>query len=249
MDYRLDEIDKRVLYYLVLDARNTSAPDVAEEVNVSPGTIRNRIDQLEERGIIRGYHADVDYERAEGMLTNRFKCTSASADRTKLAQQVLQIPGVVNVREIMTGRADLEIKAVGSDTEDLSRIGDAILELGVEIEDQDIIKREHFRPYQPYGPAEKRPSPSITDFVSLAGDAEVIELTVRENAPITGNSLREANAEGLLDDGLLVIALERDGDVRTPHGETVLQPGDLITVFVHDGQGDRIESVFAPRET
>ncbi|WP_256300840.1 Lrp/AsnC family transcriptional regulator [Haloarchaeobius salinus] len=248
MDYRLDEIDKRILYHLALEARDTSAPDIAEEVNVSAGTIRNRINQLEEQGIIRGYHADIDYERAEGMLTNRFKCTSAAADRTKLAKQILQIPGVVNIREIMTGKADLEIKAVGSDTRDLTRIGDAILELGVEIEDQDIIKREHFRPYRPYGPAETRHSPSITDFMSLAGDAEVVELTVREGAPITGTTLREANSDGLLEEGLLVVALERDGEVLTPHGETKLEPGDLITIFVHNGQSGQVESVFAPQE-
>ena len=247
MDYRLDQIDKRVLYHLALDARDTSAPDVAEEVNVSPGTIRNRIDRLEDNGIIKGYHADIDYERAEGLLTNRFKCTSGSGGRGKFATQILQVPGVVNVREIMTGKADLEVKAVGSDTADLSRVGDALLELGLEIEDQDIIKREHFRPYEPYGPADTRQAPSITDFVHLAGDAEVVELTVHEGAPITGMSLREANADGLLEDGLLVVAVEREGEVLTPHGETVLKPGDLITVLVHDGHGDRVESVFAPR--
>lgn len=247
MDYRLDEIDKRILYHLVRDARGTSAPDVAEEVNVSAGTIRNRIAELEDRGILKGYHADVDYERAEGMLTNRFACTSGSADRETLAKRVLQVPGVVNVREIMTGKADLEIKAIGSDTSDLTRIGDAILELGVEIEDQDIIKREHYRPYQPYGPAEERTAPSVTDFVDLAGDAEIIDLTVREDSPITGISLEDANSEGLLDDDLLVVALERDGEVVTPRGETILQAGDLITVFAHNGQGKAVEDVFAAR--
>jgi len=248
MGYRLDEIDKRVLYHLARDARNTSAPDVAEEVNVSPGTIRNRIAQLEERGIIEGYHADIDYERAEGMLRNRFKCTTGAADRGKLAKRVLQIPGVVNVREIMTGRDDLEVVAVGHDTADLTRIGDAILELGVDIEDQDIVKREHFSPYRPYGPADTRRAPSITDFMSLTGDAEVVELTVDEDAPITGRSLRAANADDLLDEGLLVVAIERDGDVVTPHGETTIEAGDLVTVFVRSGRGDRLESAFAARE-
>ncbi|WP_239640386.1 AsnC family transcriptional regulator [Halogeometricum pallidum] len=44
---RLDEVDKRILYYLARDARNVSAPMVAEEASVSAGTIRNRINQLE----------------------------------------------------------------------------------------------------------------------------------------------------------------------------------------------------------
>ncbi|MFB6150709.1 MAG: winged helix-turn-helix transcriptional regulator [Haloarculaceae archaeon] len=246
MDYRLDEIDRRVLYHLTGDARNTSAPDVADEVNVSAGTIRNRIRQLEERGVIRGYHAHVDYERGEGLLTNRFTCTSGSSDRETLAKQILQVPGVVNVREIMSGKADLEVKAVGSDTEDLSRIGDALVELGVEVEEQDIVRREHFRPYEPYGPTDTREKPSITDFMDLAGDAEVVELTVRENAAIAGMSLREANTEGLLDDELLVVAIERDGEVVTPHGETVVRAGDLVTLFVRAGFDERVESVFTP---
>jgi len=249
MDYRLDEIDKRVLFHLVRDARKTSAPDVAEEVNVSAGTIRNRIRELEAHGIIEGYHADVNYERAEGLLTNRFTCSTGTANQDSLAKQVLQVPGVVNVRQIMTGTSDLEVKAVGNDTADLTRIGEAIQELGLQIEDQDIIKHEHFRPYQPYGPTEDRASPSVMDFVDLAGDAEVVELTVHEDTPITGLTLEEANAEGLIDDDLLIVALERDGDVMTPRGETVPEAGDLITVFLQSGQSESVETLFAPRST
>ena len=54
MANRLDEIDRRVLYHLAADARDTSAPAIAEEVNVSAGTIRNRIRQLEADGTIKG---------------------------------------------------------------------------------------------------------------------------------------------------------------------------------------------------
>lgn len=246
MDYRLDEVDKRILYHLVQDARNTSAPDVAEEVNVSPGTIRNRIGQMEDHGVIKGYHADVDYERAEGLLTNRFACTSGAEDRGVLAKRILQVPGVVNVREIMSGKADIEVKAVGTDTEKLTEIGNAIHELGVEIEDQDLVKREHFQPYHAYGSVETRESPSITDFVDLAGSAEVFEFTVDENTPIAGITLAEANERGVLDEELLVVAVERDGVVLTPHGETVVEPGDLVTMFVHDGESETVKELFAP---
>ncbi len=242
---RLDDIDKRVLYHLAADARHTTAPDIAEEVNVTPGTIRNRIDQLEERGVIKGYHAHVDYERAEGLLTNIYRCTTSSTEREKLSRQILQIPGVVNVRELMTGREDLEIKAVGPDTDEFTRIADAIMNLDVEIEDQALLQREFFGPYHQYGPQESRERPSVTDFLDLSGKAEVVELTVPDDAPITGRTLHDANEEALIEEDTLVVALERDGEVITPRGETTIEAGDVVTVFLHDSDAERLETAFA----
>lgn len=84
--------------------------------------------------------------------------------------------------------------------------------------------------------------------MDLAGDAEVIKLTVREDAPITELTLREADADGLIQEEMLIVAVERDGEIVSPHGETTIRAEDVITVFVHGGQSERIESVFAPRE-
>jgi len=39
MGYRLDQIDKRIIYRLVEDARRISAPDIADELDVSSGAI------------------------------------------------------------------------------------------------------------------------------------------------------------------------------------------------------------------
>lgn len=85
MEYPLDEIDKRILYYLAEDARNTCAPLVADEVDVSPGTVRNRIRKLEQHGVIEEYHADVNDASAENLLTNpsrRSAAKSSSRDAT-----------------------------------------------------------------------------------------------------------------------------------------------------------------------
>ena len=60
----LDEVDRSILYLLQEDARGTSAEAMADKVGVSASTIRNRIDQLEDDGIIRGYHPEIDYEAA-----------------------------------------------------------------------------------------------------------------------------------------------------------------------------------------
>lgn len=244
MTDRLDEIDKRILYHLAADARNTSAPMIAEEVNVSPGTIRNRIDQLEDRGVIEGYHAAIDYESAEGSLTNLLVCDTAVPDREKLAKQALRIPGVVNVRELMTGRGNLHVTVVGSDTNDLTHIARALSELGVDIVDEGFLQREYVHPYQPFGPEKGLAEPSMADFMSLAGDAEVVSLTVAADAPVAGHTLSEANAEGLIGPDVLIVAIERENAILTPRGKTTIQPDDLATVFARDGVSDELLALF-----
>lgn len=235
MPRRLDEVDKRILYHLVKDARNTSAPQIAEEVNVSPGTIRNRIHQLEDDGILEGYHARIDYERIEGRLTNLFVCTVPVAERERLAQQILDVPGVVHARELMTGVGNLHVKALGEDMGDLSRIARKLTNLGLEIQEEHLLQREHHRPYHAFGPDEQGDHTGITDVFSLTGGAEVVELTVDEEAPIAGRTLKEANAAGLLDSNVLVIGIERGDETLTPRGDTAVRVDDLVTVFSRRG--------------
>jgi len=134
--YGLDDIDRSILYHLSRDARRNSATDIADHVRVSAQTVRNRIKQLEESGVIKGYHPQIDYERADGLLTNLFMCTTSASDRERLARQALQIPGVVNIREIMTGHTDLRITAIGQDTDEISQIARVITDLGIAIEEE-----------------------------------------------------------------------------------------------------------------
>jgi len=54
MKERFDEVDDQILYYLTAEARHTSAPNIAEEVDLAPPTVRNRISRLEDSDIIVG---------------------------------------------------------------------------------------------------------------------------------------------------------------------------------------------------
>lgn len=121
MSKRPDDIDRRIIYRLMADARNTSVPAIAKEVNVSARTIRNRIQQLEERGILTGYHASVDFDRTGARLTDLFICTAPVPERERLVRTVLGVPGVVNARELMSGRENLHVTAIGTDTNDRVR--------------------------------------------------------------------------------------------------------------------------------
>lgn len=233
MGIRLDDVNKRIIHALMEDARTTSAPMIAEEVGVSPATIRNRIRQLEEAGVIRGYHANVDFERADGLLTTLTVCTAPVDERHRLAQQARAVAGVTNVRELLSGRENLHVLAVGADTSDLQEVSRELAALGVEIVSEDLVRSEDYQGYHPFGPEETQQR--FSDFISLTGGSEVVELTVPEDAPIANCTLERAGQEGILANELLVVSIERDTEVLAPQGKTEIVPGDLLTVLSRDG--------------
>jgi DNA-binding Lrp family transcriptional regulator len=231
MAHRVDEIDKRILYYFALDARNTSTSDIAEETGVTPATIRNRIDQLEKQGILQGYLADIDYKSIDEYVTYQFMCTAPIPGRPKLAQSAREVSGVITVRELMAGSENLMITVVGADTDDINQIAGELADLGMEIEDESVIEGEYHTPYNSFGPENVPKGPSLTDFMSLAGGAEVVEFTVSEGAQIENMTIEQAVDKSLLADDMLVVGIEREGDVLTPKGETVIQNGDVVSLF------------------
>jgi len=235
MVYGLDEVDRRILYGLMVDARGTSAPELAADLDVSPATIRNRISKLEAADVVTGYRAAVNFERADGRIANLYLCNAPVADRETYAARVQEVPGVVHVRELMTGRRNLHVLAVGKDTRDLRAVARAITALEIEIEDEDLVQTETDVPYAPYGPddgpSRKRPD----EFVRLAGGAEIVEVTAAERAPIAGRTLASVRDRQILADDTLVIAVRRDDGLLTPNGDTRIEAGDRVTLFSADG--------------
>lgn len=143
----LDALDKQILYDLQDEARDTSSSDIAEELDVSASTVRNRIQQLEADGVIRGYHADVDYETAGFQLYTLIVCTAPIPEREELAEAAVQVAGVVEVQEVMTGEANVLVRAIGEDGDDLTRIGEELDELGLRVSDEDLVRNTHQSPF------------------------------------------------------------------------------------------------------
>ncbi|MFB6254931.1 MAG: TrkA C-terminal domain-containing protein [Halobacteriaceae archaeon] len=244
MGYHIDDIDRRILFHLATDARNTSGADIADKVDVTSTTIRHRIQQLEEQGVIQGYHAAIDYERSEELMQLEFTCTAPPADRQRLATETTEISGVVAVRELTTGQGNLRIIAVCTDSNDITRLTRELSSLGLTIDQQAIVHSERIQPYQPFAPEESEQTASLTDFRSLSGGAEVIEFTVSENAPIAGQTLAEANDTDRLPDDVLVISLERGETIQAPKGDTTIQAGDVVTLFARDSLPDETLAAF-----
>jgi DNA-binding Lrp family transcriptional regulator len=248
MGYRLDEIDKQVIHALMADARNTTATTVAEGLNVSGETVRNRIERLEEGGIIQGYTATIDFERAGGRLTSIYMCTVPAADREQLAVAARSIPGVVNVRVLMAGRRDLQVVAVGEDTEDLREIARSLSELDIQIEDEELVQTEIRSPYGPFAPEEGAERSGPTDLVTLPDGTDVVEVAVSTDAPVVGKSVVEIKDQGLIEEDTLLVSMERDGELLQPDGDTVIKSDDVVTLLPRQTPREDVLAVFLGHE-
>ena len=145
-EYELDDVDRRLLALLQENSRYTGI-QLADEVGVSDNTIHNRMQRLEEAGVITGYTTSVDLEKVGFELRFHFSCTTRISDRSAVAREALEVPGVLEVTELMTGQENLSIKAVGRDDEDITRIAEQLDGLKLEINDENLIREEHVEPF------------------------------------------------------------------------------------------------------
>ncbi|WP_229121432.1 Lrp/AsnC family transcriptional regulator [Halapricum desulfuricans] len=146
-DGELDSVDRSILYYLQRDARHTSSSDIAAELDLSPSTVRTRLNKLEESGIIRGYNIDIDYDEAGYPLYTKIICTAPVTERDELAKAARDVNGVTAVREIMTGKRNVYVNAIGKSHDDLNRVAEELDALGLEIVDEQIIRDEYVCSY------------------------------------------------------------------------------------------------------
>ncbi|SIS17847.1 Lrp/AsnC family transcriptional regulator [Natronorubrum thiooxidans] len=143
----IDSIDEGVLFALQRDARKVTINEIAEYVDVSPSTVRNRIDNMEEEGVIEGYEPKINYEKAGFSLRLLFICTADPNDRTNVASDVLDIVGVVNVIEMITSENNLYIETIATGTGDLIRLTNELNEYGLNVHSSEIITKNYSQPW------------------------------------------------------------------------------------------------------
>lgn len=57
-------------------------------------------------------------------------------------------------------------------------------------------------------------------------------------------TISEAVEGDILSENPLIIAIERDGDILTPHGKTRIHPDDVVTAFSRGGVDDQTVNAF-----
>jgi len=144
-EYALDDVDKQLLNLLQENARY-KAIELAEEIGVSDNTIHNRMERLEQKGIIAGYTTAIDRDRTGLQLHFHFICTARISNRSDVAETVLTLPQVTEVTELITGQENLHIKAVGAEDRDITHLAEQLDQLNLEINDENLVRTEHTTP-------------------------------------------------------------------------------------------------------
>lgn len=161
-DSGLDAIDQAILFELQQNARNNTNAQIAESIGVSASTVGKRVSRLEDKGVIKGYHPELDYDQAGFPLQVLFICTTPITDREPHIKEALNLPMVVNIREMMTGEGNVHILVVGKANDDITRAAQQIDDIGFTVTDEILMRSEYTRPSVIFGdvdPTTDRSSP------------------------------------------------------------------------------------------
>jgi DNA-binding Lrp family transcriptional regulator len=116
----LDEVDRRILRALAEDARIPNNT-LAERAGIAASTCLGRVRALRERGVIRGYYADVDPAALgrplQAMIAVRLQA-HARGHMTEFVAKVAQLPEVLNVF-FLGGADDFLVHIAAASTENL----------------------------------------------------------------------------------------------------------------------------------
>lgn len=93
----IDHIDRKILNKLQKNARIANA-QIARELNLAPSGILERIKKLEQKGIIRGYHAVLDAEKM-GFCVTAFLMIRTD-DRVGSLTSAEQLAAIEEVQEV-----------------------------------------------------------------------------------------------------------------------------------------------------
>lgn len=121
MNYQLDEIDKKILDFLV---ENTRMPftEIAKQMDVSAGTIHVRVKKMEDAGIILGSSLTIDYTKLDYSFTAYIGILLTKSNRTQeVLKELSTIPNVIEA-SVISGKYNIFCKMKAKNTADAKRI-------------------------------------------------------------------------------------------------------------------------------
>jgi Lrp/AsnC family leucine-responsive transcriptional regulator len=149
--HELDALDRRILRTLQQDGRATNV-DLAQRVHLSAPQCLRRVRTLEERGVIRGYAAQVDRE-AIGYAVMAYVNLNIDREQfTRVRELERMIKGFDEVIEIqaVSGDHDYLLKVVARDLKSLSQfLTDRLMQVPGVDDVRSMICLEEIKPSSP----------------------------------------------------------------------------------------------------
>jgi len=121
----LDTIDKKLLYELVKDSRS-SLRRLAEELNVSPATLHNRLLRLMQEGVIKGFTTLLDYSKLGYSLTAIIMIKVDGKHILEFEKEVASADNVIAIYDVV-GEYDVVVIAKFKGVEDLDNFVKSLL--------------------------------------------------------------------------------------------------------------------------
>jgi Lrp/AsnC family leucine-responsive transcriptional regulator len=109
-----DDVDRRIVQVLVRDGRAGLA-ELAEATGLSTSAVHQRVRRLEQRGVIRGYHASVDHVSLGLSLTAFISLTPLDpGDPDDIAERLESVPEVESCYSVAGDHSYVILVRVGS---------------------------------------------------------------------------------------------------------------------------------------
>lgn len=130
MKYKVNDVyNRKILLELQKNAR-ISYTELGKKIGLTGPAVKERVQKLEEAGVIKGYQAKLDLEKIgySLMAIIHFKMNPGSIHQ--FIEQLHEIPEVIEVNRI-TGGDNMVIKVVLSESSHLEKLINRFIEYGV----------------------------------------------------------------------------------------------------------------------
>ena len=208
---------------------------------------------------------EIGYNLAKLLQSGRFKTVLMEANQSRCEYLAQRLEGTTILRadatkrsemeEARVGRADVFVACTGHDEDNIvcgvearelgsTRIisivrrpdyANVLKKLGIDL----AVSPREVMAQQILGMVEA--GPIVARSQISGGVAEVWEVEVKENTPITRAPLKD-----LILPQSLIVAIEREDYVRVPGADDQLQPGDTVVVLVQTESAARTLKLFEP---
>ncbi len=117
---KLDDTDLKIIREFQKNSRQ-SFREIAEKLDVSEGTVYNRVNKLKDQGVIKGFMVDVDYSKLGYDLTSLIGIIVTGGHLTEIEDKLAQEESITAVYDV-TGRYDAIAVAKFKTSEDLNQL-------------------------------------------------------------------------------------------------------------------------------